>query len=144
MKRPFLYVAIAFSLGIVAATLFKIPFLYVFLLGAVSIALSIVYSKKIIASHINLYLAIFFLGMIFYQNSSTLPSNHISTFTPDGDKKVFLRGIVVDDPIVSDTFYKTKKASFLLNALSMKENSVWRFRPQLRYLAEKERRGEDS
>lgn len=126
MKRPFVNLAISLCLGISSSSFLKVPVIYPFILGIASIILSIFYSKKKIASHINLYLAVFFIGMAYYQNSNILTPDHIFNFTAEDEKKVFLRGAITDDPIISATFYKAYKTTFILNASFLKEGSEWR------------------
>src|SRR3989338_8390218 len=136
MKRPFIPLAISLCLGISLSHYLKVPFIYPLILSTAFIILATLYSKKKILSHINLYLALFFLGMAAYQISNTLPDNHISNFTQplhagagfasEDESKVFLRGTIVDDPIVTLTFYKTDKMSFVLNVNYLKEDSGWK------------------
>ncbi|MFA6142174.1 MAG: DNA internalization-related competence protein ComEC/Rec2 [Candidatus Omnitrophota bacterium] len=126
MKRPILYLLIPFSIGIAISRLLNLPILLLlsgFLFFAV---LALVISKNSRASFIGLYLAIFFLGMTFYQQSLILPSSHISNITTNEPNSVFLRGVIADDPVISDTPYGTKKARFTLNAISVKLNGAWR------------------
>ncbi|MBI5143994.1 MAG: DNA internalization-related competence protein ComEC/Rec2 [Candidatus Omnitrophica bacterium] len=125
-KRPIVYLAIPLCLGIFTATLFKIPLVYPFILSSSLLILALSFLKKNIVSHVTLYLAIFFLGVFLFKNSDILEADHISRFTPEDEKKVFLRGAVVDDPIISTPFYKSEKTAFVLNAHSFKEDSVWK------------------
>lgn len=125
MKRPILYLVTLFSVGIISSHLLEIPLLYPLLLSASFVILTFLLSKDKLLSHINLYLAVFFFSMAYYQNSNLLAQNHISNFTSRDSKKIFLKGTIVDDPVISTTFYKREKTSFILNANYYKEDSRW-------------------
>jgi len=126
MKRPFLYPAALLSVGILLAHTLRIPLIYPFISCIFTLALSICYAKNKILSHTALYIAIFFLGIICYGAYDILPPDHISNFTSDGEKNVFLKGVIIYDPVLSTTFYKSDRKSFLLKANLLKEDSAWR------------------
>lgn len=126
MKRPVVYLAIFFCLGIYVSSFFKIPIGYLLIPSIAFLILALLSLKNNVLSHVSLYLAILLLGMSSYQNSNILEASHISNFTPEDEEKVFLRGRIVDDPIVSTTFYKSEKATFVLNVHSFKEDGVWK------------------
>ncbi len=125
MKRPIFYIATLFSVGIVSSRFLEIPIFYPILLSATFAILTFLFLKDELLSHTSLFLAVFFLGMACHQNSNLLAQDHVSNFTPRDSKKVFLKGVIVDDPVTSTTFYKTEKTSFILNANYYKEDSKW-------------------
>lgn len=125
-KRPVLYLAIPLSLGIFTATFLKVPINYPFILSVTFLILALSFLKKNVLSHLSLYLAIFFLGVFLFKNSDILEANHISRFTSEDEKRVFLRGVIVDDPIISTAFYKSEKTTFVMDVHSLKEDSGWR------------------
>ena len=138
MKRPALYLAISFCLGIYLASLTRdtsyfsgkmgcVPVLS--MISSVLIILSVAALKRNILSHLFLYLAILFFGAAYYQNSNILPANHIANFASEEDVKVTIKGIISDDPFMKKTFYGKEKTSFTLKAKlliydSMEQNIV--------------------
>lgn len=123
MKKPFLYFTISFCLGILSGSYFDIPRIYLFSFVIFFIFSALFSLKRKITSHVSLYLAIFFLGFTYYQISNTLPNGHISRLTPQEAEEVVLKGIIVDYPIVSTTFYRTEKTSFVLKVDSFESGS---------------------
>ena len=126
MKRPILYLLIPFSIGITISHLLELPIpllLSGFILFAI-LALTVSRNSRI--SFLGLYLAIFFLGMTFYRQSLILPPSHIANITTDEPRAVFLRGVIANDPVISETSYGTKKIRFTLSAISAKVNGTWR------------------
>jgi len=143
MKRPILYILVPLILGIAASRFFNIPIIYPIVLNAAFIILALLTisnlggylhgrlignlrgylrSYKNIFSHTLLYLAVFFLGAACYQNALILPRNHIVNFTQDEPKKIFLKGVIVDDPVTVDTPYDLKKTSFTLKAEAVEDD----------------------
>lgn len=125
MKRPILYCAISFCLGISFSYLFNISILPALALSAASIILAIIFVKKNRASHIFLYLSLLFFGAAYYQNFEILPNNHISRLSSEEGRKASIKGSIVDDPLIKKAFYNKEKISFtiqshlLIGALSM-------------------------
>jgi len=126
VKRPILYILIPFILGIASSAVFKAPQIHIFTLSALFLAISVIYSKKDPISRTALYLAVFFLGVFYCQNSAMLSSNHISAIASDVPRKVLLRGVISDDPTASLTNYNKIKTTFVLNVDSVKEEESWR------------------
>ena len=125
VKRPVLYIAVLFCLGIASSNTFAIPLIYPLLLSAVLIALALIFSGKKAASHIYLYLAVFSFGVTCYQNSNILPRYHIANLASGAPKKVITEGVIVDDPITGKTFYNTEKATFVLRVIGFKDERPW-------------------
>ncbi len=127
MKRPILYLVVFFSLGIIiSSSLFQIPIFYPILFAIIFIATALAFSKSTAFSHLNLYVALIFFGMAYYQNANILPANHISKLTSEESKKIFLQGVIVDDPVLNITFYNTEKTTFVLEVSSYAATSGWR------------------
>lgn len=126
MKRPILFIAIFFSAGIITGRLFNLPISIAAVLTFIFLATAVLFSNNEKISHSSLYLAIFFLGFAAYLNSISLPADHISSFVSQCPKRVFVKGVIADDPVKSTTFYKKKKTSFLLEANCIKDFGTWK------------------
>lgn len=126
MKRPILYVTIALAAGIYLSSLLSVPIAYPIVLSALFMTLSCIFSRKNIASHVNLYLAVLFFGIAYYANSCIIPLDHISRAVADGPKHICIRGIVTDDPVIEMNFYNQNKAVFLLKTKAFAENGLWK------------------
>jgi len=126
VKRPILYILIPFALGITSSAIFKAGPVYTFSLSALFLAFSVIYSRKASLSHIMLYLALFFFGVFYLQNSVMLAGDHISRSVSDAPKTVFLQGVISDDPVAGLTPYHKIKTNFILNVDSVKESGAWR------------------
>ena len=126
MKRPILYITIAFALGIALSSFFSVPIAYSIILSAIFIALACILSRKDIPSHVSLYLAVLFFGIAYYTNSCIIPLDHISRITADNPKHVYIRGVVTDDPVIEMNFYNQNKAVFLLKAEAFAEEGFWK------------------
>ena len=126
MKRPLVPIAVFMSAGIFLARFSKIPIPIPFALAAVSIASAILLRKRRVASHIGLYCAVFFLGILRYQDAQLLPACHIAHGIPEDGKKVFVRCAIIDDPIVATSAYGTSRMSFLGEVRGIKEGDLWR------------------
>jgi len=123
LKRPILYCALSFCIGIAAANLLT-PVVYPAVLCLVSMIIAAILFKNNILSHVFLYLALIFFGAAYYQSYNILPNNHVVNLASEGGGKVFLEGTVIDDPVVKKTFYNKDKISFTLEAKSVKRDSV--------------------
>ena len=123
-KRPILYCAISFCAGIYLASLFNIPVVYSSILCLILVLLAAVFVKKNIPSHLFLYFALLLFGSAYYQNSLTLPADHIANFATEIDNKIYLRGIVVDDPVLKKISNNRNRTSFILNAKWLKRESL--------------------
>ena len=129
MKRPILYIVVPFCIGIALSKFLNVPIIYPISASVVFIALAILLEpgscvlstrlnlvQRNVFSHIFLYLAIFFFGIAYYQNSIILPVNHISRYAQDEPQEVFVKGVVVDDPVTSPALYDKKKTMFAVKA----------------------------
>lgn len=125
-KRPFVYITSAFACGIFFGSLSGIPLFHSFILSSSFVALAITFSKNRILSHVNLYLALFFLGILFYRNSSILPVDHVSNFLAQKDEETALSGVVSDDPVIGESFYGREKTTFILDVSAIKKDGRWR------------------
>ena len=54
--------------------------------------------------------------MAAYQNSILLPADHISKYAQEAPDKVFIKGVIADDPVTVETVYKKEKTTFTLQA----------------------------
>ena len=124
MKRPILYSAISFSVGIALAGL-SIPIIYPVGLCFISIILAAVLFRNNILSHIFLYLALIFFGSAYAQNYDILPGDHIVNFISEESPKITIKGAVVDDPFTKKAFYGKEKTSFTLKAEYIKIAGGW-------------------
>ncbi len=126
MKRPILYVLIPFALGIASSAVFKAGPVYTFSLSALFLTSSVIYHRKSQVSHISLYIAMFFFGVFYLQNSLVFSGDHISRSVSDAPKTVFIQGVISDDPTAGMTPYHKVKTTFILNVDSVKEGEAWR------------------
>ncbi len=114
MKRPILYCAISFCIGIIFAYFFNTPLFPSLILSLALMMLAAIFHKNNILSHIFLYLALIFFGTAYYQNYNILPKNHIANFISEENSKVTIKGIIADDPFSKKAFYGKEKTSFTL------------------------------
>ncbi|MDO8535914.1 MAG: DNA internalization-related competence protein ComEC/Rec2 [Candidatus Omnitrophota bacterium] len=124
MKRPALYCAISFCIGIVLANLLDLPVVCPMSLSFIFIILAALLFRNNTLSHVFLYLALVCFGAAHYQNYNTLPDNQISNFAAPGAGKVFLKGVVIDDPVIKKAFYNKNKISFTMEAISIRRDST--------------------
>lgn len=113
-KRPMLYIAASFCVGISLSRLLDIPFLYLAAASLIFILLSLPFLKRKIISHIFLYLALASFGYAYQQNYNTLPINHISNFISDGGRAASIRGVVSDEPVKAKAFYGKERTALTL------------------------------
>lgn len=123
MKRPILYCAISFSIGIALPYFFNIPLIYFVIMSLILAILSALLYTKNIMSHIFLYLALILFGAAYYQNYNILPENHIANFTSEESKKVLIRGIIIDDPVTKRAFYGKEKISLIVKTNLLREDN---------------------
>ncbi|MBN1526196.1 MAG: DNA internalization-related competence protein ComEC/Rec2 [Candidatus Omnitrophica bacterium] len=126
MKRPLLPIAVFLSAGIFLASFFTMPILLPIALAAVSISSALLLRRHRVAAHIGLYCAVFFLGILRYQDAQLLPPCHISHGIPEDGKKVLVRCAVLDDPIIATSSYGTPRMSFLGEMRAVGEDGFWR------------------
>lgn len=126
MKRPFVPVAISLCLGIFLAHRFTMPVIYPATFSAVSAIFTLILSRKNILAHIGLYSTALFLGMLAYCNASFMPADHIAMAATDEPRNIFVRCVVVDDPVQAMTSYGTAKVSFVAHVAAVKEDELWR------------------
>lgn len=124
MKRPILYCAISFSAGISLAHFFNIPVIPFIIISLTLLILSAALFKKNTLSHIFLYLALILFGAVYYQDYNILPKNQIANFTSYESRKVSIRGVVTDDPVVKKAFYGKDKISFIVKADLLTEDDL--------------------
>ncbi len=125
MKRPILYIFIPFALGIVVSGISNISPNYIFWSSLISFAAALTFLKKNFLSHIALFLAVLFFGIFYYQNSMLLSGDHIAHFASDNPKKLLLKGVISDDPIVSTTPYNKLKTTFVIKSEAVKDSQSW-------------------
>ena len=126
MKRPALYILIPFCAGIFFSRIYNTPFLLPAIIGIAFLTISIILSKRSFASHLFLYAAVFLVGAACYSHSSNLAPDHIANFVTNEPKQVFVKGVVVDDPLTSETVFGQKKTTFTVSIDSLKELDAWK------------------
>lgn len=126
VKRPVLYITIPLALGIALSGILKLPFIWSSIACAVLLVCALLFRRNNLLSHIALYLAIFFFGILYYQNSLILPGDHISRYASDSPAKAFLRGVISDDPEAGITPYGKIKTRFTLDADAVRTGQSWR------------------
>lgn len=116
VKRPILCIVIPFCVGIAFSYFFNISILPFLVLTILFLILCALFFRNNLLSHVFLYIALIFFGIVYYQDYSVLPQNHISNFTSEEGKKVSIKGIIIDDPITKKAFYGKEKTSFILRS----------------------------
>ena len=130
MKRPILYVVIPLCAGIFLSQFVKIPVVYPVIISAVFLMIALFWISRArlnapYLSHMALYAGIFFFGIAAYQNSILLPVGHISKYVQEIPEKIFIKGVIVDDPVTVETVYRKEKTTFLLNVNHYKAGEKW-------------------
>ena len=126
MKRPAFYITIAFSAGIAASNHIHIPVIHTITLSAALLITALIFHKKPRISHLSLYLAILLFGAAYYANFCIIPADHISNIATEDAKKVCVKGMIRDDPIIGTNFYKQDRAVFLLECDAILEGDTWK------------------
>ncbi|MDD5136797.1 MAG: DUF4131 domain-containing protein, partial [Candidatus Omnitrophica bacterium] len=127
MKRPILYVLIPFSLGIAFSRITCIPILYSILAAAAFTIASLLFARRRSISQAALFLAILFTGLALSLNANILPADHIAnSIPPKGNDRIYLRGTIADDPVVTATRYGAIRTDFTLKAGLLKDGAGWR------------------
>ena len=127
VKRPLLYIAAFLCAGIALSGSFRFPSVfYPLVISAAFLAFTCLYLRNRIISHLGLYAAVFFLGIALLHNSNTLPPDAISLAVSEEPKKVYLRGVVADDPVAASAYYDKIRTGFTLRADFLKEGELER------------------
>ena len=127
MKRPLLYIAAFLCAGIALSGALRFPSVfYPLVISAAFLALTCLYLRNRIISHLGLYAAVFFLGIALLRNSNALPPDAISLAVSEEPKKVYLRGVVADDPVAASTYYDKIRTGFTLRSDFLKEGELER------------------
>ncbi len=108
MKKTFVWLAIMFSLGIIAASRLKIGQGWLYLSGLILLLLGIFLFKRDFLWEIFLFVLVFLCGMIWLNNYTALPRGHISRFHYRNGKVYLLKGWVNSVPE-----YGNNQTSFL-------------------------------
>ncbi|MBM3246270.1 MAG: ComEC family competence protein [Candidatus Omnitrophica bacterium] len=121
MKRPLVSLAIVFSLGILVASRIKIPFMGLYFLAALFLALILFPAKTGCRFSLSLLGLCFCLGALFLKNAQgLLPQNHISRMIYYKNSQLYLiRGMVSSEPEV-----KNNKTSFFFKTQSVQSANL--------------------
>lgn len=128
MKSPLFSISVVFLIGIIAASSLPphcITFYAVLMVAFVSLVLSLVFFKFKIASHIFLYILIFFTGFIRFVSFNESAPNHIKFIAYKEPKKMFIKGVVCSNPIFKRKFGYYPELEYLLNVGAVKESDRW-------------------
>jgi len=126
MKRPALYVTLAFSAGIAASSRTHISISLAIFLSASFLIMALILRNKSRISHLALYASVLLFGAAYYANFCVIPADHISDLVSEGAKKVCVKGVVRDDPVVGTNFYKQKRSIFLMECGAILDGGVWK------------------
>lgn len=113
-------------LGIGASGSVKIAPLHLFVPSVIFFLAALLFSGKRKFSHAALYLAVFLFGLFYCRTVSVLPPDHISRFLSDRPVKVFLSGVIHDDPVESAARYGTTRTDFTLKTGSVRTDDEWK------------------
>ena len=113
MKHPLTLLTFLFCLGILFAAKIKIPFLQIYALALVFLALAaICVFKNDLRADIFLACLVFMLGICVFTNLRTLPSKHICRYAYYKNNQLYrIKGFISSDPV-----FKMNKTSFLFRA----------------------------
>jgi competence protein ComEC len=128
MRRPFLFIAAAFSLGILSQGLLDIPVLYILGFFVTALFLSALFAGSQRPFVILALASFMFLGALDYRVFYLLPKNHIKNIAdarPDPSENCFVQGMVADRPYKSLTIFKQEKTDFLLNVEAVRTGDAW-------------------
>lgn len=124
----------------------NIPLFFLYIFCSLFLILALCFLRERVKFNTFLSVSILFLGSIFSENFQLLPLNHIINFTPleipashsrtkfltgftsQESKLVYLRGVILDDPILTSTSYGEEKTTFILEARELKpasDNQIW-------------------
>jgi competence protein ComEC len=106
----------------------NIPLFFLYASCSLSLILALFFLREKVKFNALLSLSILFLGSIFYQNFQLLPPDHIINFTSKESRLVYLRGIILDEPILTSTSYGEEKTIFVLETRELKpgsDNQIW-------------------
>ncbi|MFA5146220.1 MAG: DNA internalization-related competence protein ComEC/Rec2 [Candidatus Omnitrophota bacterium] len=120
MKRPFVPIAISLILGISFARMWAIPFSWASAAGLLCLIPVLLFSKQKIISRAFLCISVALIGVISYGKFNAIPVDHISRFNSREERTVMVRGTIIDDPVISTTFYSTRRTSFVLEVNGLK------------------------
>jgi competence protein ComEC len=103
IKRPLVWCGIAFSSGIIVASLIKPDFFLLYLLTGLVLVLQLLAKRRILIKDISLLFLSFLIGALLYRNSLILPKSHISHFYSYKNNPVYmLKGFVNSQPEFKD------------------------------------------
>jgi len=111
MKKPLVWLVILFSLGIAAASVFRIALGWLYLTAGIFLLPAVLFLKKNIISVISLSILIFLCGMIWFKNYAIIPRGHIRRFNYQRGEVYALKGYVNSLPR-----YQNNKTSFLFQS----------------------------
>lgn len=126
MKRPFLYIFLAFASGILTGRIFAVHALLISIAIILISALIFIFRKKNPALISLLFAAVFIAGFAFYRGSSAFAPCHLSRIVKDAPRRVFMRGTVRTDPLWSNTGYGYRRTSFVFCADALQTDGAWR------------------
>jgi len=144
MKRPLVTLTLAFCLGIFFAHNIKIPYLLVYGIALLFLALSVLSFRKELRSNIFLCCLFFCLGGVLLKNSQILPGCHISKFiTYKNDNLYTVKGFINSQPgskfgrvsfvlkaeEIESAYFRQKCCGYLLVYIKTKRN--FRFAEEL-------------
>ena len=125
MKRPFVYLAVSLAAGIYLASVSGIPVIHAFLLTILFISAAIAFSRNSLISCLLIYVSMASFGFALYKVADIIPQDHIANFAAEEEKSVYVKGAIVDDPVIGTTFYKKDKVAFLLDSGYVMEDGRW-------------------
>lgn len=120
IKYPLTVLALAFSLGILAAGIIKVSFLPPYFFLAIFLIAGFILRKRRFLSGLFLFCAVFVLGAVLLKNSQILPACHIAKLIPYKSGSVSLAGVIDSDPVC-----QKKNVSFILKAEELGAGGFW-------------------
>lgn len=124
MRSPLVWILFLLSLGIWVSSVIRIPILFIISAAVFSLLISSLTIKRKLASLVWLSAAFFFIGGLFFQARQAFPSYHIKNFMTAEPQEIYVTGSVIDQPIISRTFYGAPKVSLTLEADHLERNGI--------------------
>jgi len=125
VQRPIVPMVFFFALGIILASLSKIPLLVSILLTLLCLGLSVIFRAKVNVATVFALFAVLMLGLIWTQSYTVLPMDHIKKKRwPFVGNTIYVEGIIISD-VTKSQILRTHKTSFVLELKSIRGQVAW-------------------
>jgi len=80
--------------------------------------------RRRLASVLWLSATFFFIGCLLFQAKQIFPADHIKNFVTAEPREVYIRGSVVDEPLIGETFYGARRVGLTLEADNLQRGGI--------------------